>query len=267
MDLSIPKIMGILNVTPDSFYDGGSYTNEHDILKQAEKLILDGADFIDIGGYSSRPGSQDITPEEEWNRAQRAIKSIKKEFPHIILSIDTFRAGVAHQAIREGCDMINDISAGQLDKDMFQTVAALQVPYVVMHMRGNPQTMSRLTQYENLIKEIIDYFHGILLQIKHHGIKDVLIDPGFGFAKTADQNFELLDKLEQLHILGKPLLIGLSRKSMIWKTLNTTPEFSLNGTTVLNTIGLLKGASVLRVHDVKQAKETISLLGKLSGEY
>lgn len=264
IDLSIPKIMGILNVTPDSFYDGGFYTNEHDILTQAEKIIREGADFLDIGGYSSRPGSQDITPEEEWNRVQRAIKSIKKEFPHIILSVDTFRATVAHQAIIEGCDMVNDISAGQLDKDMFKTVAALQVPYVVMHMRGTPQTMSPLTTYDNLIKEIIDYFHVLLFQLNQQGIKDVLVDPGFGFAKTVDQNFELLNALEQLHILGKPMLIGLSRKSMIWKTLNTTPEYSLNGTTVLNTIGLLKGASLLRVHDVKEAKETICLLSKMT---
>jgi dihydropteroate synthase len=264
IDLSKPKIMGILNVTPDSFYDGGLYTNEHDIITQADKMIREGADFLDIGGYSSRPGSQDITPEEEWNRVQRAIKSIKKEFPYIILSVDTFRATVAHQAIIEGCDMVNDISAGQLDKDMFKTVASLQVPYVVMHMRGTPQTMSQLTTYDNLIKEIIDYFHVLLFQLNQQGIKDVLVDPGFGFAKTVDQNFELLNALDQLHILGKPLLVGLSRKSMIWKTLNTTPEFSLNGTTVLNTIGLLKGASILRVHDVKEAKETISLLSKMT---
>ncbi len=264
IDLSKPKIMGILNVTPDSFYDGGFYTNEHDIITQADKMIREGADFLDIGGYSSRPGSQDITPEEEWNRVQRAIKSIKKEFPQIILSVDTFRATVAHQAIIEGCDMVNDISAGQLDKDMFKTVAALQVPYIVMHMRGTPQTMSQLTTYDNFIKEIIDYFHVLLFQLNQQGIQDVLVDPGFGFAKTVDQNFELLNALDQLHILGKPLLVGVSRKSMIWKTLNTTPEFSLNGTTVLNTIGLLKGASILRVHDVKEAKETISLLSKIT---
>ncbi len=264
IDLSKPKIMGILNVTPDSFYDGGFYTNEHDIITQADKMIREGADFLDIGGYSSRPGSQDITPEEEWNRVQRAIKSIKKEFPQIILSVDTFRATVAHQAIIEGCDMVNDISAGQLDKDMFKTVAALQVPYIVMHMRGTPQTMSQLTTYDNFIKEIIDYFHVLLFQLNQQGIQDVLVDPGFGFAKTVDQNFELLNALDQLHILGKPLLVGVSRKSMIWKTLNITPEFSLNGTTVLNTIGLLKGASILRVHDVKEAKETISLLSKIT---
>lgn len=264
IDLSKPKIMGILNVTPDSFYDGGFYTTEHDILTQADKMIREGADFLDIGGYSSRPGSHNITPDEEWKRVQKAIKSIKKEFPQIILSIDTFRATVAQRAINEGCDMINDIGAGQLDNDMFNTVAALQVPYIIMHMRGTPQTMSQLTTYDNFIKEVIDYFHALLFQLNQQGIKDVLVDPGFGFAKTVDQNFELLNALDQLHILGKPLLIGVSRKSMIWKTLNTTPEFSLNGSTVLNTIGLLKGASIVRVHDVKEAKETINLLSKMT---
>jgi dihydropteroate synthase len=255
--------MGILNVTPDSFYDGGRYTNESDLLKYVEKMIRDGADFIDIGGYSSRPGSHDITIEEEWNRIRPAIQSVKKEFPETIISIDTFRAEVAQRAIHEGGDMINDISAGQLDKEMFKTIAALHVPYIIMHMRGTPQTMKQLTQYDNLIKEIIDYFHGILNQLNQYGIKDILIDPGFGFAKTVEQNFELLNKLEHLHLLGKPMVIGLSRKSMIWKTLTTTPEFSLNGTTALNTVALLKGATILRVHDVKEAKETIRLLGHM----
>lgn len=263
MDLCTPKVMGILNVTPDSFYDGGLYNRESDLLKQAEKMILEGADFIDIGGYSSRPKAEDISKEEEWNRVKPAIQSIKKEFPLALLSIDTFRSQVAHQAVSEGCDLINDISAGQLDKDMFHTVAALQVPYVIMHMRGTPQTMTQFTHYDNVVKEIIDYFHAILFQLNQHGIKDVLVDPGFGFAKTIDQNFELLNQLEQLNVLGKPLLIGLSRKSMIWKTLGTTPDHALNGTATLNTIALLKGASILRVHDVKEAKETILLLDKM----
>jgi dihydropteroate synthase len=263
IDLSIPKVMGILNVTPDSFYDGGLYTRESDLLKQVEKMILDGADFIDIGGYSSRPKAQDISIEEEWNRVKQAIQSIKKEFPSALLSIDTFRSQIAHQAIGEGCDMINDISAGQLDKDMFGIVSDLQVPYVIMHMRGNPQTMTQFANYDNLVGEIIDYFHSILYQLNQLGIKDVLVDPGFGFAKTVDQNFALLNRLEELHVLDKPLLIGLSRKSMIWKTLNTTTEFALNGTTSLNTVALLKGAAILRVHDVKEAKENISLLNKM----
>jgi dihydropteroate synthase len=263
IDLSTPKVMGILNVTPDSFYDGGLYTRESDLLKQAEKMILEGADFIDVGGYSSRPKAVDISKDEEWNRVKPAIQSIKKEFPSVFLSIDTFRSQVAHQAICEGCDVINDISAGQLDKDMFRTVAALQVPYVIMHMRGTPQTMTQFAQYDNVMKEIIDYFHAILYQLNQHGIKDILIDPGFGFAKTTDQNFELLNQLEQLHVLGKPLLIGLSRKSMIWKTLSTTAEFALNGTTSLNTIALIKGASILRVHNIKEAKEIIRLSDKM----
>jgi dihydropteroate synthase len=267
IDLSTPRIMGILNVTPDSFYDGGFYNRESDLIKQAEKMILDGADFIDIGGYSSRPGAQDISIEEEWSRVKPAIQSIKKEFPSALLSIDTFRSQVARQAIGEGCDIINDVSAGQLDTDMFRTISALQVPYIIMHMRGTPQTMKQLVHYDNLLVEIIDYFHRIIYQLNQSGIKDVLVDPGFGFAKTADQNFELLNRLEQLHVLGKPLLIGLSRKSMIWKTLNITPEFSLNGTTSLNTIALLKGASILRVHDVKEAKETISLLDKMKRSF
>jgi dihydropteroate synthase len=263
IDLTTPKVMGILNVTPDSFYDGGLFNRESDLLKQAEKMILDGGDFIDIGGYSSRPGAQDISVEEEWSRVKPAIQSIKKEFPSALLSIDTFRSQVAHRAIGEGCDLINDISAGQLDTDMFRTVSALQVPYIIMHMRGNPHTMTQLARYDNLLREIIDYFHTIIFQLNQHGIKDILIDPGFGFAKTSDQNFELLNNLEHLHVLDKPLLIGLSRKSMIWKTLNATAEFALNGTTSLNTVALLKGASILRVHDVKEAKETISLLNKM----
>ena len=263
MDLSSPKVMGILNVTPDSFYDGGLYARESSLLKQVEKMVVDGADFIDIGGYSSRPGAEDISIAEEWKRVGSAIQSIKKEFPSVLLSIDTFRSQVAQKAVDEGCDMVNDISAGQLDKEMFKTVAALQVPYVIMHMRGTPQTMTSLAQYENLIKEIIDYFHGILYQLNAFGVKDVLVDPGFGFAKTVDQNFELLSRLEQLHILYKPMVIGLSRKSMVWKTLNTSAEFALNGTTSLNTVALLKGAAILRVHDVKEAKEVIGLFERL----
>ncbi|MEY4930918.1 MAG: dihydropteroate synthase [Bacteroidota bacterium] len=263
IDLTIPKVMGILNVTPDSFYDGGLYHRESDLLRQTEKMLLDGADFIDLGGYSSRPNAEDISVTEEWSRVKPAIQSIKKEFPSALLSIDTFRSQVARPAIGEGCDMINDISAGQLDQEMFQTVADLHVPYVIMHMRGTPQTMTQLTQYDHLIKEVIDYFHQILHQLNQLGVNDVLVDPGFGFAKTIDQNFELLNGLEQFHILDKPMLIGLSRKSMIWKTLNTTPEFALNGTTSLNTVALLKGAAILRVHDVKEAKETIQLLSKM----
>ena len=261
IDLSNPKVMGILNVTPDSFYDGGKNTTERDLLKRTEKMLDEGADFIDIGGYSSRPGADDISLEEEWNRVRPAVQSIQKEFPQAILSIDTFRSQVAYRAILEGGDIINDISAGQLDADMFKTVAGLQVPYVIMHMRGTPQTMRGMTHYENLLREMIDHFHTTLYQLNQQGIKDVIIDPGFGFAKTIEQNFELLNRLEQLHILGKPLLIGVSRKSMIWKTLGTTADYALNGTTALNTLALLKGATFLRTHDVKEAKEVIRLIG------
>lgn len=263
MDLTTPKVMGILNVTPDSFFDGGFYLRESDLLKQAEIMIRDGTDFIDIGGYSSRPGAEDISPEEEWNRVMPAIRAIKKEFPSTLLSIDTFRSQVAHQAIGDGCDMINDISAGQADSEMFATVSSLKVPYVIMHMRGNPKTMNQLAHYNNLTGEIIEYFHKIIYPLQQAGVKDILVDPGFGFAKTVDQNFELLKNLDHLHVLAKPLLIGLSRKSMIWKTLGTTPEFALHGTTSLNTIALLKGAAILRVHDVKEAWETIRLVEKM----
>jgi len=263
IDLTTPKVMGILNVTPDSFYDGGLYNREIDLVKQAEKMLHDGTDFIDIGGYSSRPGAQDISSEEEWNRVKPAIQSIKKEFPFALISIDTFRSQIASRAINEGCDIVNDISAGQLDADMFRTVAALQVPYIIMHMRGTPQTMKEEVQYENLVYEIINYFHRIIDQLNQAGIKDVIIDPGFGFAKTSDQNFQLINQLEQLHVLGKPVLAGLSRKSMIWKTLSTTPESALNGTTALNTVAILKGASILRVHDVREAVEVIKLIEKM----
>jgi dihydropteroate synthase len=263
IDLSTPKIMGILNVTPDSFYQGSRHTLEADLLKQVEKMLAENADIIDVGGYSSRPGAQDISMEEEWSRVKLAFQSIKKEFPHAILSIDTFRSEIAQRAIHEGGDLINDISAGQLDINMFRTVAALKVPYVIMHMRGTPQNMKEHSQYDNLLMEVINYFHSILFQLNQYEINDIVIDPGFGFAKTTDQNFELLNRLDHFQIFGKPVLVGLSRKSMIWKTLDTTPDHALNGTTALNTLALLKGASILRVHDVSEAKQVISLLSKL----
>jgi dihydropteroate synthase len=262
INLSTPAVMGIINITPDSFYEGSRAQFVNEILTKAETMLRDGATFIDIGGYSSRPGATDISIEVEWQRVQPAISSIRKEFPQAIISIDTFRSGIARNAVNEGCDIVNDISAGQLDTKMFTTVAELNVPYIAMHMRGTPQTMSQLTDYENLIKEIIDYFHSIISQLHSLKVKDIVIDPGFGFAKTVAQNFELLDNLQQLQVLGKPMLVGLSRKSMIWRTLKTTPEQSLNGTTALNTIALLKGASILRVHDVKETMEVINLLNQ-----
>ena len=263
MDMTSPKVMGVLNVTPDSFYDGGKFVEEGSILKQAERMLTEGADFLDVGGYSSRPHAIDITDKEELGRVIPVVKVLLKEFPSAIVSIDTFRSAIAKEAVDCGASIVNDISAGELDKAMVETVAALQVPYIAMHMQGTPQTMAQFTNYENLTKEITDYFHRKILQLQSAGIKDIILDPGFGFAKTVDQNFELLNKLEHLRIFEKPLLVGLSRKSMIWRTLKTTPESALNGTTVLNTLALLKGASILRVHDVKEAKEIIQLMNNL----
>ena len=263
MDLGTPKVMGVLNVTPDSFYDGGRYTDESSILAQVEKMLRDGADVIDVGGYSTRPGAREISEEEELNRAANAIRTILKTFPDAVLSVDTFRSAVAKAAIREGASMINDISGGEMDKEMFDTVASLHVPFVLMHMRGTPQTMTHLSHYDNLMKDMTDYFHQKIHQLHQLGVTDIIIDPGFGFAKTPEQNFDILKNLNYLRILGKPVLAGLSRKSTIWRTLETTPEGSLNGTTVLNTVALLNGVSFLRVHDVKEAVECIKLIGRL----
>ncbi len=226
-------------------------------------MLAEGADFIDVGGYSSRPGATDISVEEELARVIPVIKAIKDEFPSAIISIDSFRSQVAHVAVVEGAGLVNDISGGQLDPSMIKTVAALQVPYIIMHMRGTPQTMGQLTSYDNLTREVLDYFHQKIYDLKSAGLADIIIDPGFGFAKTADQNFDLLSNLNQFTVLEKPLLVGLSRKSMIWRTLQTTAEHALNGTTILNTLAVLKGASLLRVHDVKEAKEVITLVNRL----
>ena len=247
----LPKIMGVLNVTPDSFYDGGQYGSDDAIVAQVEKMVGEGADFIDVGGYSSRPGAEDVPQQEELSRIVRAIKLIVKNFPSTVISIDTFRSEVAMAAIQEGASMINDISAGELDPGMFAAVARLNVPYIAMHMRGNPMTMSQYSNYENLIKDIVDFFHQKVQILNQHGVKDIILDPGFGFSKTIAQNYELLGRLDYLRILGKPIMVGLSRKSMIWKKLAINPDEALNGTTSLNTIALLKGISILRVHDVK----------------
>jgi len=263
IDLSEPKIMGILNVTPDSFYDGFKYTDETSIFKQVEKMVSEGADFIDTGGYSTRPGADDISEEEELSRVLPAIKIISKNFPAVVISIDTFRASVAQRAVDEGASIINDISGGDLDPKMFEAVASLQVPYLLMHMKGTPKTMVTEATYENLLKEILDYFHQKIFKLHRLGVKDIIIDPGFGFAKTVDQNFDLLNKLDRFEIFEKTIMVGLSRKSMIWRTLKTNPEGALNGTTTLNTIALMKGASILRVHDVREAKEVIQLVQPL----
>lgn len=263
IDLSTPVVMGILNITLDSFFEGSRVTTDTAILAQAEKMLSEGATFLDVGGYSSRPGAEDISLEEELTRVVNAVKIIRQKFPQALISVDTFRAEVARQAVLEGASLVNDISAGSLDANMFQTVASLKVPYIAMHMRGTPQTMSSLTQYDNLTGDVMDYFISKINHLKDSGITDIIIDPGFGFAKTIDQNFELLSHLDYFKNLNRPILAGLSRKSMVWKTLGTTPEHALSGTIALNMTALLKGASILRVHDVKEAVQVINLYTKL----
>jgi dihydropteroate synthase len=259
IDLSEPVVMGILNVTPDSFYDGGAYSTESALLEKASQMIEEGAKIIDVGGYSSRPQASDISEKEETERVIPAIRSIMKAFPEACISIDTFRSNVVRAAVEEGAVMVNDISGGSLDPKMFPLIAELDVPYVLMHMKGTPQTMAKLTDYENIVLEMIEYFQKRLFELKQIGVKDVIIDPGFGFAKTIDQNYELLKNLNYFKCLNKPILAGVSRKSMICRKLNVEAEDALNGTTVLNTIALMNGAGVLRVHDVKFAVESIKL--------
>lgn len=263
IDLSTPKVMGILNLTPDSFYDGGKYKNESDILSQVYIMLKSGATFVDIGAYSSRPNATHIEEAEELKRLLPIISLIIKEFPEILISIDTFRSQVAKHGIEAGAALINDISAGKLDENMLPTIATLKVPYIMMHMKGTPQTMQQQTDYKNLMKDILFYFSERIAKAHALGIIDVIIDPGFGFAKTTEQNFELLKHLELLKTLDKAILTGLSRKSMIYKTLKNAPKDALNGTTVLNTVALQKGASILRVHDVKEAMECATLLNQL----
>lgn len=262
--LDKPKIMGILNLTPDSFFEGSRVSQEEKmILDAAENMISEGADFLDLGGYSTRPGALDISTEEEIQRVAPAISLIKREFPEILISVDTFRSEVAKHAVESGADLINDISAGNLDSQMLATAAQLNVPYIAMHMKGTPQTMQDETIYQDLIPEILSYFSQKLEQFRKLGIKDVIIDPGFGFAKTREQNFQLLRDLKCFQRLGFPILAGVSRKSMIYKTLQINPSEALNGTTALNMFALSQGANILRVHDVKEAKETVTLFEQL----
>ena len=263
IDLSHPKVMGIINITPDSFYTGSRFESEKEILMQAERMLTEGATFLDLGAYSSRPGADDISVEEELNRMLPAIELILKEFPEAIISVDTFRSEVASKSIRAGAAMINDISAGKLDEKMLSVVAENQVPYIMMHMKGTPQSMKDLNQYEDLVSEVLFYFSERIRAARELGINDIIIDPGFGFAKNIDQNFELLSKLELFNNLELSLLAGVSRKSMIWKKLNISATEALNGTSVLNTAALLKGANILRVHDVKEAVECIKLTREL----
>lgn len=264
VDLSTPRVMGILNVTPDSFYSGNRFNSDKEVLRQAEKLLEEGADFIDVGGYSSRPDAADVTLTEELQRVIPAVELILKNFPNALLSIDTFRSAIAQEAIEAGAALVNDISAGGLDPAMLSTVGRLQVPYIMMHMRGTPQTMQQHTDYENLLETVIYYFTERMAAARKEGIHDLIIDPGYGFAKTVEQNFELLKQSDLLLSLESPILVGLSRKSMIYKSLSITPQEALNGTTVLHTVALQKGASILRVHDVKEAVECVRLWQQLS---
>jgi dihydropteroate synthase len=263
IDLSIPKVMGILNVTPNSFFDGGKYSNEAELLNRVEKMLTEGATFIDVGAYSSKPNAEFVSKEEEISRIVPVVNLLQKHFPEIILSIDTFRAEVAKVCIENGAAIINDISAGILDNKMLETIAKYQVPYIMMHMKGTPQTMDTFTQYDDILKEMLFYFSERIAAARALGINDLIVDPGFGFAKKLEQNFDVLQKLELFQMLELPLLAGVSRKSMIYKILEIDAEMALNGTTVLNTIALTKGAKILRVHDVKEAVECVRLFNKM----
>ena len=259
LDLSTPKIMGILNITPDSFYDGGVFNSDKKILNRVEKMINEGVDMIDIGGYSSRPGAKKVNIDDEIARAIPSIELIKNKFSDIIISIDTFRSEVAKKAINAGASIINDISAGDLDPEMFNCVAELKVPYIMMHMKGTPNNMQKNPTYENVVFEIVKNLSKKLFLAKQAGIIDIIIDPGFGFGKTVNDNYCILKDLSFFKQLGCPILVGISRKSMVYKLLDINPKNALNGTTILNTISIINGAQILRVHDVKEAKEVITL--------
>jgi len=263
VDLNTPKVMGVLNITPDSFYDGGRYKDAKSILNQTEKLISEGATFLDIGAYSSRPGADFISENEELKRIVPVVELIQKNNPDVLISIDSFRAKVIRECVSAGAVISNDISAGKLDPDMIKTVGELGVPYIMMHMRGTPQTMKNHTTYQHLINEIYAYFSKQIELARQHNITDIIIDPGFGFAKTLAQNYELLNQMEFFKNLNCPLLTGVSRKSMIYKVLGCTAEEALNGTTALNMVALMNGACILRVHDVKEAVECIKLFNQL----
>ena len=267
MDLSSPRVMGILNVTPDSFYADSRMSSEEQIVSRVHQILREGADIIDIGGYSSRPGADNVSIQEEMARLRKGLQILYRELPDAVVSVDTFRSDVAKMCVEEyGVAIVNDISAGQLDERMFTTVAALNVPYIMMHMQGTPQQMQQNPSYDNLEKEVFLYFAKRIQQLRDLGMKDIILDPGFGFGKTLEHNYQLLAHLEDFSIFELPLLVGVSRKSMIYKLLGIEPQDSLNGTTVLNTISLLKGANLLRVHDVRQAVETIKLVSKLKEE-
>jgi dihydropteroate synthase len=264
LDLEIPKVMGIINITPDSFYKGSRYITDEEILGTATKMLEDGADILDIGGYSSRPGAGNISVEEEWSRVLKAAKLINRELPDAIISVDTFRADIAREAVLEcGAHIINDISGGEADSRMFSIVEKLNVPYILMHMKGDPRTMQNNPVYEDIVADILKWFGERIFKLKSAGLKDIIIDPGFGFGKTINHNFELLRRLGDFSIAGLPVLVGISRKSMIWKTLDISVDEALNGTTALNAIAIFNGADILRVHDVKEAVQTVRLIKKV----
>jgi len=267
IDFTIPRVMGILNITPDSFYQGSRTPGADDALRRAEKLLSDGAAMLDIGAYSTRPGATEVSAEEEIGRIVPVIQALVSEFPTAILSVDTFRASVARASVEAGAHIINDISGGDLDPQMFETVAALRVPYILMHMRGTPQTMTSMSGYDDIFREVLSYFAARIARLKELHVHDIILDPGFGFAKNAAENFELLNQMEKFSVCGLPVLAGLSRKRTIWQTLGVSSEEALNGTTVLNTVALQKGASILRVHDVKEAVEAVKLIECLKQKF
>lgn len=265
LDLSTPCVMGILNITPDSFYSGSRMQTEAEIADRVTQIIAEGARIIDIGAYSSRPNAENVSAKEEMERLRAGLEILYKVQPDAIVSVDTFRADVARMCVEEyGVAIINDIAAGEMDEDMFRTVADLNVPYIMMHMQGTPQNMQQHPHYDNLLKDIFQYFARKVQQLRDLGLKDMILDPGFGFGKTLEHNYELLSHLEEFRIFELPLLVGVSRKSMIYRLLGTTPQEALNGTTVLDTICLLKGANILRVHDVREAVETVKIVGQIT---
>lgn len=264
MDFSSPKVMGILNVTPDSFFAQSRKQTSKEIIERVKQIIDEGASIVDLGAYSSRPNADDVSPKEEMNRLRIALEIIRNEFSDIVVSIDTFRADVARMCVEEyNADIINDIAAGEMDKEMFPTIASLGVPYIIMHMKGTPQNMQDTPKYDNELKEVLYYFSEKVQKLRDLGVKDIIIDPGFGFPKTIEHNYELLNHMEEFQIFDLPILVGVSRKSMIYNLLGTTPQEALNGTTVIDTIALMKGANILRVHDVRQAVENVRIFEKM----
>lgn len=263
LDLSTPQVMGILNITPDSFYSESRVPQLDEAYRKAERMLSEGASMLDLGGHSTRPGADAVSEEEESRRILPVVEMLRKNFPNAVLSIDTFRASVARRAVQAGAHIINDIAGGNLDPKMFETVASLNVPYILMHSRGTPQTMKELNQYDDLVTDVLRELQVKIYQLRQLGVKDIVADMGFGFAKNADQNYILLNALQSFQVLNVPILAGVSRKSMIWRKLDITPDQSLNGTTVLNTVALLNGARILRVHDVKEAVEAVKLVGLL----